>query len=1084
MEQINNGVPEQQAYWNSVLKTVGDASVFVPTVRGITKAVVLKTAPELAFERSIQKVTKQDIQDYLVGRKPNIDVNIPQEAKNTLADVFKYGTREDKVRTMGGIDVLSVKPNLFGDLIGVSESEAKAILDSMGGKVRPSAVAELPGYRETPGQSPAFGMSIKKIEPVGKLTDEIRSQVTNDIINYDATPLTVNGKIQIVNPDKEFRILQLQNKASTKSLSDAEINEARSLLETKPVKIDYVSEMKKLESNPDKKIAQEAKDLNVELDRTLPIDRQSKAKNMLETLVPQTNITANIPPTTNNISSRIIDNSIAQTQSLFQKAKKFIEDTPNKQGGFARIPFVSKKIEYPEEIQKARIAYENRKEALDNSRLARQDLRFLVDKEGRIRELGDVTTKKLSQKIEDMMAESGFRDSREYAAAIENYLEQKKSLKVQEENLKKMESDFREKKIEETFVKIRQMKRSREIASLEKSAEQSGVLPKKIDQGKILQTRKEVQQTLPSELKFSKEIESLQSTLDKETLASQLSELEDKYQLDTSYNKIIIDSSTPVKYKVGLLDYLRTPDRVLKKIGLGGVAKTLRQSYDNYLSELPDHLKIITDWSKQVSKESNQRIFKYLDGQTLDIPLKGEEIVVANEIKQYLSEWADRLGLPEDNKISHYITHVFDIGSIPKEFDEEVAKIIKDKVPGSVYDPFLLKRLGAKGYVEDTWKALDAYVKRAVRKANMDPALEQMKEAAKNLEITQLDYVKTLGDRINMRPTDWDTLLDNNIKQLIGYKLGQRPTNLITSFMRKLVYRGALGLNLGSAIKNLTQGVNTFAKLGPINTLNGYVKLLTPGSGKELEEMGILRESFIEDRTISATKQLLQKVDTGLFYAFQLAEKINRGSAYYGAKYKALRMGVPEMEAIEYAKKIVRDTQFVFGSIDTAVALQGDIAKTLTQFGSFSVKQTEFLAEMLKNKEYAGLVRYILGSLLIVYTVGEVLNIKGKDFNPTTYFIGQGNKFGNPPSLALPIEILKSVLNVPDQYGKQIPLEKKIDNIRYAGTSLIPGGVQISKILKGNIIGNSTKETKSKSNNVLPSLPKLPSLPSLPKIKL
>ena len=67
-------------------------------------------------------------------------------------------------------------------------------------------------------------------------------------------------------------------------------------------------------------------------------------------------------------------------------------------------------------------------------------------------------------------------------------------------------------------------------------------------------------------------------------------------------------SVTPVNKKINILDYIRTPDRVLAKIGLKGEADFLRTQYDKYVKELPVNIQRVTDWSKQVPKESNQRI--------------------------------------------------------------------------------------------------------------------------------------------------------------------------------------------------------------------------------------------------------------------------------------------------------------------------------------------------------------------------------------------------------------------------------------------------------------------------------------------
>ena len=521
------------------------------------------------------------------------------------------------------------------------------------------------------------------------------------------------------------------------------------------------------------------------------------------------------------------------------------------------------------------------------------------------------------------------------------------------------------------------------------------------------------------------------------------------------------------RQKVGILDYLRTPDRILKKIGLEGEAKLLRTQHEKYLTELIVEINKVTEWSKKVPKESSQRIFKYLDGQKIE--LNTNELKVAGEIKDYLKGWAVRLKLPKDKKISHYITHIFEKDFIKKEFDPELAKIIKNKVAGSVYDPFLEQRLKKMGFVEDTWRALDAYVKRATRKANIDVALERIKSKSKMLEQSQYDYVKKYIDNVNLRPTDLDNLVDNTIKSAVGYKFGQRPTASLTKTGRQAVYRGALGLNIGTAIKNLTQGVNTYAKLGERYTLKGYwdtFKNIMSGSN-ELEAVNILKGGFIEDRSFNATRKFWERVDKGFFYFFETAEKINRGAAYYGAKAKALNQGLSLEQSIEYAKKLVRDTQFTFGSIDTPVALQSDIVKLFAQFQTYSLKQVEFLGEMAKNKEYAGLLRYALGTLAIASTLGKLIGMEWKDFIPSF-------RIGSPPTLSTPVEIGKSLLGVPDRYGNVPDIKKRLQNIGNTLVPYIPAGVQIKKTIQGlTDVGKGYSETPTgRIKYVIPQTPK------------
>lgn len=524
---------------------------------------------------------------------------------------------------------------------------------------------------------------------------------------------------------------------------------------------------------------------------------------------------------------------------------------------------------------------------------------------------------------------------------------------------------------------------------------------------------------------------------------------------DVSLPKMVQQSSTDVKSKINALDYLRTPDRVLKKIGLEKEANLIRTQHEKYVAELPKQIEKIDVWAKQLNPESNQKVFRFLDGEK--IPLTPQETKIAGEIKTYLKDWADRLGLPEDKRITNYITHIFDKDFIQKEFPDELAKIIDTKVAGSVYDPFMLKRLGKLGYVPDTIRALDAYAKRATRKVHMDVALEQTKKAAEKLELSQFNYVKKYIDRVNLRPSEIDNTIDNTIKSVVGYKLGARPTASLTQSARQWIYRGTLGLNPGSALKNLSQGANTYAKLGEKYTATGYINLIKNWRSGELEKVGVLSDGFIQDRSLSAGKKLLQKFDDGLMTFFQGAEKINRGAAYYGAKAKALNNGLSEPQSIEYAKKLVRDTQFTFGSIDTPPVLQSDIGKTLLQFQSFTVKQGEFLGEMAAAKDIAGLIRYALASTAYITAIGSAFGMKPSDAIPSF-------RFGVPPTIAPIVEGTKAILGAPNKYGQPTGIKEVSKTL----IPLIPAGVQLNKTIGGLQSYNQGMVTNDSGNAQYP----------------
>lgn len=542
------------------------------------------------------------------------------------------------------------------------------------------------------------------------------------------------------------------------------------------------------------------------------------------------------------------------------------------------------------------------------------------------------------------------------------------------------------------------------------------------------------------------------------------------FPINFSLPSIIEATVTPVKMKVHIIDtYLKSPELVMKKIGFGKEYQMLRDGQDAYWKELPKNIEKITNWLNRLkTKEAQRDVFRWLDGKHITLPFYEKQVAV--EIKNWLKEWAKRLNLPEDDRITYYITHIFNREILEKEFDEELAKIITDKIPGEVYDPFLLKRLGKRGYIEDLGLALDAYAKRATRKVHMDPALNIIRDKAgaspeySFLEKTQFKYIQRYIENVNMRPSELEEGLDNFIKSTrVGYKFGQRPTAVITKFFRQATFRGLIGGSVSSSIRNLSQGINTYSELGEKSTAIGYLKLFSRAAHAELAREGILNGGFVQDRVLTSGKKALERLDKGLFALFQLAERINRGAAYFGAKSKfydthkqaenATRETWEDYEqrAIAYAKQIVRKTQFSYDAIDTPVGLNSNIAKTMFQLQTFTTKQLEFLGGKVKGsfkgnekaKNAVGLIRYALAGLAFVYTTGKAFGMDPKELLPWY-------RFDWPPSLNLPVELTKAILNTPDKYGNKRDLGRKVKDVDKAALGLVPGGSQIKKTYEGS----------------------------------
>ena len=339
--------------------------------------------------------------------------------------------------------------------------------------------------------------------------------------------------------------------------------------------------------------------------------------------------------------------------------------------------------------------------------------------------------------------------------------------------------------------------------------------------------------------------------------------------------------------KITAFEKISTPRNALRNWGVLPEFRKLIKSYEAYTRELPVNMEKIGAWAKragQISGESNERIFRSLDGENIE--LNAEEAQIAKEIRTWLVEWADRLGMKQDERISDYITHIFP-AKTGMGIPEEIASLIKGKQAKSIYNQFLLRREGASGYTKDTWKALQAYVKKATRKANIDPGLVEFSEATSGFnEVSQSEFLEKRISALNMRPTDKETEMDNTIQRILP-NIGPRPTIRATSAVRKMISGAKIRGSATSFAKNLTQGVNTWSELKSKYTLQGYNDLVKFGKA-ELDEHSVLRDSFYRDETYNAIKKAAEKLDKLTFMNMEVSEYINKGAAYYGGKAKFL----------------------------------------------------------------------------------------------------------------------------------------------------------------------------------------------------
>jgi len=224
-------------------------------------------------------------------------------------------------------------------------------------------------------------------------------------------------------------------------------------------------------------------------------------------------------------------------------------------------------------------------------------------------------------------------------------------------------------------------------------------------------------------------------------------------------------------------------------------------------------------------------------------------------------------------------------------------------------------------------------------------------------------YVKDYINDVNGIPTDVENLLNNTlekvpvVRQFLGKYLGDRPSLQLAGATTNAVAITKLGLyNVSSALINATQLINTYAALGAEWTAKGLLKAarLNIKDKAILKRLGVDVQLGLESGAGYSKAGQMGQLFSKSTALFQATEKLMRRTAGLGAYYKALAEGRPAQEALDFAREIIRKTQFEYSIADAPAFIRrtGPVGQILFQFKKFPVKELEFITQ-LKGAEHA-----------------------------------------------------------------------------------------------------------------------------------
>lgn len=584
-------------------------------------------------------------------------------------------------------------------------------------------------------------------------------------------------------------------------------------------------------------------------------------------------------------------------------------------------------------------------------------------------------------------------------------------------------------------------------------------------------------------------------------------DVQENYKADVQNNMDKTPSVTQDKYtgsnKSLAVLRLLSPSRIFDSFGEGfrQLHTNLVRAESNYNLANKADAEVLTRISDVLNGNTNvqKQIVEFIEGkrQTLSAI---EDREAAEMIQSWLKEKGDIL---KENGFAtideFYFPHVFDKTS------DKANTLFKGRNTGEVKFGNLKSRLdGGDDYSRDIMDVLAGYADGFNRKIHFEPGIKPIADLPTQIRLSDADarWTQDFVDQISGFKREGEGF--NSFMDKVFTSVGREDlvgknhyTNTLAT-QRMVSALATMGLNPGTAVRNLTQGVNTVAEIGPVNATVGLKDaMLSLAAGpnspqwKELAQVGVIDGGVSQDFYSAITKPGYRGNVAGkargaanmMMSMIRSTDIMLRSQAYYGAKRMAEKQGLTGKAAQDFAIEKVINSQFMTSKLDMPVKLNSQTVRSVTQLATFSAKQTEFLKHQLKlkdnlfvksgnnykfNPQKAG---YLIGAGITAYVATEalkpVIGFNEKEWVPfydqVAPFIDKnasGDGLYRSPIIQLMFGDGKGKMGFIEAMQSKNPGEFWNDN----WSALIPGGTQIKKTMEGSSTTESGVSLDRKGN--------------------
>ncbi len=415
---------------------------------------------------------------------------------------------------------------------------------------------------------------------------------------------------------------------------------------------------------------------------------------------------------------------------------------------------------------------------------------------------------------------------------------------------------------------------------------------------------------------------------------------------ETPISKSVADNTNLIK-DIGVKErWLRNARKVFEKLGQYPLYKGIQKAEVLVGEERVTRLKEQRDLAKKIDTNRRYLVNREANESGSVVGLTYDEKRAVTYIRKWANEWADIKGLAPNRRIKDYIPHLFEQEMIAElkvgKLDPAMARMLDEKTQSKITDPFLKERLGATGFLEDPFAAMEAYDAVALRVLYYEPHLQQVALIAndpttpKHIKAYLNDYSRRMTGE--MSPVDeqmnitWNEILDI-IRPLPGGKAfadklgGGNPAGIFSYNMTGVLYPLWMGYKVTTAIRNLSQHTLTIGEVGIKHFGNGIRMRFTVEGKAALKESLVLRGrklAFLAGLDDSFLNRLPKGLQKSAMFMFRVADLQNVSDAFLAgySEAKELLPNAGKKVWIERGDEVAADTQFLYTKMNSMAISQ------------------------------------------------------------------------------------------------------------------------------------------------------------------